>query len=82
MHADEIKKQMDEVKAEIKKKLKEKGVAGGKTDRYIVELQLRKRKTIDKALLPPEIIQAATKETTYETLVIRLRKEAKVHDKR
>lgn len=82
MHADEIKKQMDEVKAEIKKKLKEKGVAGGKTDRYIVELQLRKRKTIDKALLPPEIIQAATKETTYEALVIRLRKEAKVHDKR
>lgn len=77
MHANEMKKENEELKEKIKKVLLEKGVREGLAGKYIIKNSLVHSVRIDKTLIPATILGLCEKENFYEKLTINLRKEVK-----
>lgn len=75
MHEKEMKKEKDVLKDKIKTILEAQGVRKGKAGDYYIENRLQRRKTLDKELIPPEIIMQATGTSIFPVLTIRKRKE-------
>jgi len=76
-HRLDMEKEEKELKEKIKNTMKEAGIREGRAGEYHCALQLRKRETLDKSLIPLNIITNATKVSQYEQLNIRKIKEVK-----
>lgn len=70
-HLKNMNKEKDDLKAQIKAILKEKEVSKGKAGEYTIHNRLQGRETIDKDLIPGDILSAAMKKTYSEILTIR-----------
>ena len=70
----EMEKEYESLKKKVKDIMKESGMREGKAGEYLVKLSLIKQNRIDKELLSPAAIEAATKESFYEKLTISKRK--------
>jgi len=64
-------KTLDEVKDAIKEVMKAKECKQGKSNGYLVSLSLQKRQSLDKSLIPPEILNDVQKETLVEVLNVK-----------
>jgi len=64
-------KTLDEVKDAIKEVMKTKECKQGKSNGYLVSLSLQKRQSLDKSLIPPEILNDVQKETLVEVLNVK-----------
>lgn len=73
----DIEKEEKKLTEEVKRVLKEADTREGRAGEYIVKLALRERETLDKALIPPAIIEQARKVIQYEQLFISKLKEGK-----
>lgn len=76
-HANEMRKENEELKEKIKKALAEKGVREGTTARYLIKNNLVKSMRIDKTLIPATILAYCEKESFSERLSINLKNEFK-----
>jgi len=80
MHLDLMEKEKEKLRNQIIRILEEKEVRKGSAGPYNISWQLRNKESIDQALLPPDILQAAKKKISYYTLTIRQRKEKPCKD--
>lgn len=79
-HANEMKKENEELKEKIKKTLADKGVREGTAGKYIIKNSMVKSTRIDKTLIPTPILGLCERESFYEKLTINLKKEVKKNE--
>jgi hypothetical protein len=77
LHISEMEKEKDKLKEKIKKILKENNSRKALAGDYIITTRLQSKKQIDQTLIPPQILEKATKLNNYEVLSITKRKESK-----
>lgn len=70
----ETDKSLEGLKEEIKGAMKLVGTRKGNVNGYAVSLSLQKRHTLDKSLIPFEILKEAQKESLVEVLMVKPRK--------
>lgn len=68
----ETEKSFEELKDEIKKAMKAGGLKKANVDGCLISLSLQKRKSLDKNLIPYEILKNAQKEDLIEVLNVRV----------
>lgn len=73
--ARESKKAYEDLRDKIKARLKDAGVRAGKTTDYTAKITLSSRESIDKTLIPPDLMPKFIKTSTSEKLTIRKIKE-------
>lgn len=67
----ETEKFLEELKREIREAIKARGLRKASVNGYVVSLSLQKRHTLDKSLIPVEILKNAQKESLVEVLTVR-----------
>lgn len=74
-HRLSAEKEEEELKEQIRTLLKEKGARGGRVGPYVAKRTLQERRSIDKSLIPKDILPQVEKVTVSEKLTIRKVKE-------
>ena len=67
----ETEKRIEGLKEEIKSVMKSAGTRKASVNGFIVSLALQKRNTLDKSLIPSEILRGAQKESVVEVLTVK-----------
>jgi hypothetical protein len=67
----ENEKKVDEIKTKLKLWMQEQNAKTGKAGKLIIKLDKRIKKSLDKALLPVELVNSATKRTPFEVLTVK-----------
>ncbi len=75
MHEKEMGEEKKKLRMQIVNILEEKQAKKGMAGPYSISWSLRSTERLDESLLPPDVLMAAKKKSTYEVLNIRLRKE-------
>ncbi len=75
MHEKTMEEEKKKLRAQIVNILEEKQAKKGMAGPYTISWSLRSTERLDESLLPPDVLMAAKKKSTYEVLNVRLRKE-------
>jgi len=75
----EIKESLEGVNDQIKKTMKTLGVKQSRSNGCLISLSLQKRQSIDKSLIPDEILKNALKENLVEMLSVRSGGNSRIH---